>query len=231
MATTLAQFRTRSRQRADQELGIGQDPDTHFISDTELNTYINASAQELYDLLIAATDQDYYLTFSLPTIVNNATEMSLPTDFYKFKELERKESSDDDTKYRVIRKFNFNERNRGGLRYRVVKDKILMSTQLSGGDVYRLWYNPKMTVMSSDSDSFDGINGWEEYVVIDAAIKMMNKEESDPSALMSEKSAIMARIQAMAERDIGEPDRITDRRRDGTISGIYLDEYGWEYYD
>ncbi len=229
--STLSELRTRARQRADQELGVGQDPENHFIKDSELTSIINASAQELYDLLIAATNQDYYLTPSFPTVVNNATTMDLPVDFYKFKELELKQSNDDDTKYRIIRKFNFNERNRGGLRYRVVKDKIQMSTPLSGGDIYRLWYNPKMTVMVSDSDSFDGINGWEEYVIIDAAIKMMNKEESDPSALMAEKQSITMRVQAMAaDRDIGESDSITDRRRSG-LTGIYLDEYGWEYYD
>lgn len=57
----------------------------------------------------------------------------------------------------------------------------------------------------------DGVNGWEEYIVVDAAMKCLQKEESDVSVLMAEKSALKQRIEAMASnRDAGKPERITD---------------------
>ncbi len=224
--TTLAQLRTQVRERADQELGTGQDPTTHFITDTELTTRINKSAKALYDLLIQATDQNYYLTSNTPTVTAGTNTLSLPTDFYKLKTVEKYESP----KWRVLRKTNFNDRNKGGLRYTVRGSTVELTQDLSAGDIYKFWYSPKMTEMSSDSDSFDGINGWEEYIVLDVAIYCKNKEESDPSALMAEKQEIVTRIEALAaDRDVGESEAITDRRSDST--GHWFDENGWEYFD
>lgn len=57
----------------------------------------------------------------------------------------------------------------------------------------------------------NGVNGWEEYIVIDAAIKCLIKEESDISALELQKAQMLKRIEAMASnRDSGRPDRIAD---------------------
>lgn len=57
----------------------------------------------------------------------------------------------------------------------------------------------------------DGLSGWDEYVVIDAAIKARVKEESDPSVLLQQKGAFIDRIEAAAEnRDAGQPQQVTD---------------------
>jgi hypothetical protein len=57
----------------------------------------------------------------------------------------------------------------------------------------------------TDAAQMDGVSGWEEYVIIDAAIKAMIKEESDVSALAGQKAAMQARIESMAEgRDLGQ---------------------------
>lgn len=59
--------------------------------------------------------------------------------------------------------------------------------------------------------NMDPINGWDEYIVIDSAIKCLQKEESDVSVLLSQKNAIIQRIEALANnRDAGEPERTTD---------------------
>lgn len=57
----------------------------------------------------------------------------------------------------------------------------------------------------------DGISGWLEYVITDAAIKMLQKEESDTSVLQFQKAALIKRIEAAAEnRDAGNPATIAD---------------------
>lgn len=220
---TLAELRTRARQRSEMELGPGQSDTDHFITNAELNSYINASVAELYDLILSAYDSDYYLTSTNPTVTGGSNEVSLPADFYKLKAVEKQNGSN----WENIHKFNFNDRNKGGLRYRIRKDKLTFTDNLSSGDVIRIWYSPKATTLSLDADTFDGVNNWEEYVVIDAAIKMLTKEESDTSTLMSQKQAIGSRIMAMSDdRDAGEPDSISDLdyRR-------FLDTYGWETRD
>lgn len=55
---------------------------------------------------------------------------------------------------------------------------------------------------------------WLEYVVVDAAIKCMVKEESDPSALMAQKVALIQRLESAAEnRDAGSPMTVQDSIR------------------
>ncbi len=62
-----------------------------------------------------------------------------------------------------------------------------------------------------DASSFDGIDGWEEYVIIDAAIKAQIKQEGDYSGLAGQKMEMKARIEAMAEgRDVGEASHVSD---------------------
>lgn len=56
-------------------------------------------------------------------------------------------------------------------------------------------------------------DGWDEYMVIYAAIKMLEKEESDPGALMADLGQIKFRVENMAgDRDAGEPSVIADVR-------------------
>jgi hypothetical protein len=68
-----------------------------------------------------------------------------------------------------------------------------------------------MTQLTTDASVCDGISGWTEYIIVDAAIKAMQKEESDVSALMAQKQMLTQRINAMAEsRDAGSPAKVSD---------------------
>ena len=62
-----------------------------------------------------------------------------------------------------------------------------------------------------DDAVFDGIAGWEEYVIIDAARKAGIPQETDISALMFDKAAITKRVEDMAEgRDLGQAHHVGD---------------------
>lgn len=63
----------------------------------------------------------------------------------------------------------------------------------------------------NDAKTIDGIAGWEEYVIIDAAIKAQIKQESDIQPLLLQKQAMKERIEAMAEgRDVGQAQHVSD---------------------
>lgn len=63
----------------------------------------------------------------------------------------------------------------------------------------------------NDATLLDGIAGWEEFVVIDAAIKAQIKQENDFSGLGAQKADMVARIQGMAEgRDAGQAQHVSD---------------------
>lgn len=65
--------------------------------------------------------------------------------------------------------------------------------------------------MWTDSTLIEGISGWEEYIIVDAAIKAKVKLEEDPSALMAAKLELKQRIEAMAEgRDAGQAFHVSD---------------------
>lgn len=64
------------------------------------------------------------------------------------------------------------------------------------------------------SNTMTGYAGLEEYLVVDAAIKMMQKEESDVSVLMAQKAALVNRYEGnYVNRDAGTPKTATNVRR------------------
>jgi hypothetical protein len=81
---------------------------------------------------------------------------------------------------------------------------------------------PPMTLSVSGPSSFsfsstsvnnqiDGVNGWEEFIVVDAAIKALEKAEYDTSTLMVSKAALLKRIEdAATNRDTGAPMSVSD---------------------
>jgi hypothetical protein len=107
----------------------------------------------------------------------------------------------------------------GGLTQRVkywlYGQTIEIRPAASAGASYVLWYIPSYTKLVNDSDTIDSTwmatNGIDEYVVVDAAIKALVKEESDATLLVQEREAMRAEImQQFAQRDDGQPGRIVD---------------------
>lgn len=212
MATvTLSELRTRARERADMEA-------TGFIKDSELNTYINASYAELYDLLVSKYGSDYFVApeHSFTTTLN-VDKYPLPADFYKLLGVDAQLTP---SSWITLKRFEFSDRNISQMgdissaeftRYRVFGGNILLSPVPKAAQAMRAWYIPLPETLVGDSDSFSGVNGYEEYVVIDAAIKMLTKEESDTRDLKFEKEAMKKRIEDMADsRDVGSPATVQD---------------------
>ncbi|NBW09302.1 MAG: hypothetical protein EBR82_14885 [Caulobacteraceae bacterium] len=102
--------------------------------------------------------------------------------------------------------------------YRVIQNPItgndcieFIPSTSSGVSYYRVWYYPNPKVLTQNTDTIDGRSGWEEWVVIDAAMKLLAKEESDTSQLEREAQRVWARIMNVVEnRDAGQGKRITD---------------------
>lgn len=220
MATTmtLLELRTATRQRADMV-------NSQFVTDAELNSYINQSYFELYDLLVSKFGDNYYVAAPF-TITTDGTnyQYALPTNppMYKLLGVDLQLSNSEDS-WVTIRPFEFIDRNRyavpnfqsfyglTNLRYRLNGDNMWFTPIPRSGQTIRLWYIPRMTTLASDTATADGISGWTEYIITDAAMKCMQKEESDVSVLMAQKQMLIKRIEAMAEgRDAGSPAKVSD---------------------
>lgn len=127
----------------------------------------------------------------------------------------------------TLGKFNFNDRNRYfypntqsttygvfNAQYRLVGNNIEFIPLPSSNQPIRLWYIPRMDMLLADTDiTVVGISGWVEYLIVDAAIKALQKEESDVSVLQTQKAMLMKRIEgASVNRDAGRADTISDTR-------------------
>ena len=100
----------RVRQRADME-------NNFFVSDDEVQTYINAGIAELHDILIQTYGQDYYVKSkefttssgvdSYPINDSTSTNNIGMTDFYKVRGVDCKVNGQE---WFTLRPFNFNEK-------------------------------------------------------------------------------------------------------------------------
>jgi hypothetical protein len=221
-AITESALVTRVRQRADMESNL-------FVSDIEVQTYINAGIAELHDILIQTYGQDYYINSTTFTTSANVDSYNISTnigtDFYKLRGVDAQLNGQN---YFTLRPFNFNERNLyqswgswsllglTNVRYRMVGGNLVFTPIPSTNTSVRVWYIPTAqkfdsTTPATSTTTFDDINGYAEYVVLDAAIKCLQKEESDVQGLMYDKQQMKRRIEEAANnRDAGSPLTVSD---------------------
>lgn len=214
---TLAEIRTQVRQRADMTA-------SQFVTDSELNGWINNSYAELYDLLVTKFGNDYFVETYTFTTTNGTERYDLPANFYKLLgvDLQLTPGAADDG-YITLRPFTFSERNRyatanaqtwigvTNLRYRLNGSKLWLTPTPQQSQQLRLWYVPRVSPLVNDASVADGVSGWLEYVIVDVAIKALQKEESDVSVFLAQKGALIQRIESAAEnRDAGNPATVAD---------------------
>ncbi len=72
------------------------------------------------------------------------------------------------------------------------------------------------------SNIVDGVNGWEEYIIVDAAIKVQDKQDLDSAPFVRRKQQILDRIEvAASSRDAGSPKTVVD------TMGLTSSGWGW----
>jgi hypothetical protein len=188
----LSDLRTQAKQRADM---VNSD----FVTTSEWNTYLSSAYKELYDVLVGAYGNDYFAVFGTPQTTDGTNNLyALPVDFYKLLGVDQFIGG----RWVNVPPFSVTERNRVS---------SFAGQPPSSGIQFRVIYIPRPAALVNDGDVVDGVAGWEEYIVVRAAIKALVKEESDPSALAQELILLKTRIESMAEdRDAGNPPQTTD---------------------
>lgn len=231
---SLGQLRLMAQQRADRV-------NSNFVTVPEWNTYINQSMFELYDLLVTVYE-DYYIAPAVSFLTNgnqflyplpDGTNYNAAAPFYKLIGVDLGLNTANNA-YVTIDKFNFVDRNRFvypnsnstiygvfNMQYRVMGSNIEFIPTPTANQTIRLWYVPRLRQLLQDSDiTSTGISGWIEYVITDAAIKALQKEESDVTVLGMQKMALIKRIEDSASnRDPGRPDTISNSRRGDWYGG------------
>jgi hypothetical protein len=111
---TLAELRTAVRERSDQV-------ESEFCSDTELNSYINQSYYELYDLLVQKYGDDYFVSTDTSIVTDGTNDRfsiaSLSPAVYKLLGVDLQiagTAGAANGSYITLQRFNFAERSVGG---------------------------------------------------------------------------------------------------------------------
>lgn len=111
------------------------------------------------------------------------------------------------------------------MRYRVMGNNIMFIPTPAGNQQIRLTYAPILKGLLADTDlTTIGFSGWLRYVIVRAAKYALDKEEGvDTTKFDNELLFLKQRIEQSAiNRDIGQPDTISETRKDSVYGGT-----GW----
>ena len=201
----LQQLRQRCLSRADME-------NSNFRSEDDLDFMINSSVDELYDLLVSSYE-DYYVSEFEFDFNGSPDGYQLPVSIYKLLGIDSNQGIGDWTE---LEPYTFSDRNSytssSRTRYRWLGNSISFSPSENAAGRYKIYFIPRNKhLLDFDESLPPDLEQYSEYIVIDVAIKLLQQEESDPSVLMAQKGAMIARINNMKHnRDVGNP--ITTRK-------------------
>lgn len=237
-----------------------------FLTTDEWNSNINQSAYELYDILVTKFGDDYFMAPSIIFSTTGAKNYPLPDGALSFLNTSTNTVTVAPALYKLIGvdcgvavgnnawvtlpRFNWIDRNRFvypqlqanalgvfNLSYRQMGNQLWFIPNPSAGQFIQVWYVPVLAQMLKDTDmmAFD-ISGWVEYVIVDTAIKALEKEESfeQADALKMNKAALLERISTTAaNRDVGQPNTVSNTRMNtgfyegGGYGGFGHGQGGW----
>lgn len=139
-------------------------------------------SQQAFRLRISAAS-DYYKTKTATlSIAGGDTTVPVPADFVRLYGFDIQYQG----RWRELFPFSFSERNKGDdywltsgpptyFRERNAGLIDIMPTS-DGAYSYRLWYLPTGTDLVNGTDTFDGIAGWEDWLIFDTALRVSARD-------------------------------------------------------
>jgi hypothetical protein len=166
---TLAEVRTAALQRANMEVDTGVEDEDRFVTDAEVDRLINLGYKELYGYLVR---QGMHRA-------DGSASYALPDDFYALLTIHRVE---DGVGY-MLSRHDHRTRPRTDLgsvanTYRIVGARVAFNPVPDDASEYEVRYVPIPGTLAADADELDGVLGWEEYVILYVAGKLLQKEGS-----------------------------------------------------
>jgi hypothetical protein len=236
---------------------------SQFLTKDEWDFNIQQSAFELYDILVTKFGDDYFMAAPYVFLTTGAPQYPLPDGSATYQNVNAQTAgavykllgvdcgvSTGNNAWVTLPRFNWIDRNKFvypqlqanalgvfNLSYRQMGTNLEFIPRPAAGQYIQVWYVPMLQQMVQDTDMLSfSISGWSEYVMLDAAIKALLKEESfdQAGALQTLKAAMLERIETTAaNRDIGQPNSVSDTRSNtgfyngGGFSGNGGGQGGW----
>lgn len=188
------------------------------FTDTILTRWINQAIARVYNLLTAADPELYAKEASLTTTASQ-DYVNLPADFLKLLRLDILTSTSTYARlfrYALAEENNYqdligNATTESRYRYNVQGSKIKLKPTPGVVDTLRIVYVPCVTDLSLGSDTFDGLNGYEDLVVQYVLLRCDLREEKAIGERLQVIQQLEAAIRAAADaRDEAEPFLLPD---------------------
>lgn len=199
--------------------------------EADLKRMVNESCQRFREL-VSDNGHEYYLTDSgsNPLTPGTAT-VNVPVDMIRIYGIEITV----DGSVRTLHPFSMAERNDyGGLLgggadaqgvpayYRVLGSLVYFMPTPDAAYLGRIWYLKTHTDLVNDADLFDGIAGWEEWIVWDCVCKVAVRDQDDTLYTMAstERAKYEAEIKTNAPKRVRAPLYRLDTkgRREGDVN-------------
>tara|TARA_R110002020_G_scaffold82627_8_gene204960 strand:+ start:261 stop:914 length:654 start_codon:yes stop_codon:yes gene_type:complete len=214
------------RRRAD----IEDDP---FHPDSEIDDYINESIAELYGKLVLARGDEYYATPFTTTTVVGANSVALPATFFKILGVRWHYSGNRRIKMLRMDFQKFMQLDNSLIQgwtdwarvyYMTQRENVVFWPTPQSGHTITVWYIPAAAQLTAPADNFDGINGWERFVVLHAVRLVKMKRQESTTVVDQGIQDIEEKINSLSgTRDDGQPSQVIDV--DANI--LYDDGFGW----
>lgn len=219
-AVTLTTLRARARVTADKA-------NSTFIQDvaTGLDAFINEGHQILHGKLVDAMDEEYVEKEYAFSTVANQSDYALPSDFFKLYGVDLTIGGIPRSLTEYTRPernaFNFTRASSRQAwwsatlpRYRLTGTNLRILPIPSDVTACTILYAPEATVLVAPGDSVSYPNGWERYIVLYAAIRMLAAEEQQNSVLEKALAVIDEEIEMTKQRrDLAAPKQVVDMDR------------------
>jgi len=153
----LSQLRQRARFEADMLKGGS----SAFVEDADLNTLANVYIGEVFDIMLLGGPPDYYSVDYPLTTVTNKLDYLLPDDYRSLLDVYVVEDATTSYK-RPIRALG----DLDCIQYRAPQGEFNVLIR----------YTPKPPELTTDESRFDGVSGWDQYVVSSMARDMVLKQ-------------------------------------------------------
>ena len=217
------------RNRADHLVGT-------FRDDAQLRRYLSSSCRSLVSTMVDEHDELYWVSEAFISTTADVFATTAPTDMWKLVTLRvsigarrvRIPRADlDDLDIEAV------GQSLGGWtesllpRFRLMQRRFYWTPTPRAAHQVKVYYvpttiftsnggTPKADLTATD-DTFDGIFGWDEWVALDAACKLLSDEKKDTSVLAAERGLRMNEIvSAIKSQALDDPPKVRDRYGDGS---------------
>jgi hypothetical protein len=195
------------------------------LSDAVLTRWINRSLAKLWDFIMVV-NPDHFLSSDTITVSSGTDEYTMSSEVADFYKGHGVSVQLENGRWSPLGTFPWEERHlyanttvtRADQLYRYMGNKLyLMPTPAWAGTI-KVYYIPTATVLTTtpSPNTVDLFNSWEEFIIVDVALKCATREEVSTTNLWKLREELIKDIYRTApQRDRSHNDRI----RDTALSG------------